>query len=136
MTRIRAALQRFVSRWQEPLAWLPAIFATLLIAYYLLPALDPRSGIDGFGGIWGQLVVAFGVMMAGFFTWALRTLYFNEFSDRDERELIDHAAGIERASDGQRLGHGPQSWPAVYILILDRAAWLATFWLLLSRFAP
>lgn len=130
------SLRAFLSRWQEPLFWLPSIFAVLLVTYYLFPALDPRSGIDGFGTIWGQLAVAFGVMLAGFLTWAIRTIYQYELTDADERELIDHAAGIERSATGSRIGHGPQSWHAVAVLVLDRAQWLAIFWLLLSRLAP
>lgn len=126
----------FFGRWQEPFFWLPAILAVMLAAYYVIPILDPRSGIDGFGPIWGQLLVAVAVILSGFFAWALRMLYSLELSDDDERELIDHACGIDRDSTGRRLGHGPQSWPAVIILIVDRAQWLAIFWLVLSRFAP
>lgn len=126
----------FLGRWQEPFFWLPAILAAMIAAWYVIPILDPRSGIDGFGPIWGQLLVAVAVVLSGFFAWALRMLYSLELDDDGERELIDHAAGIERTPDGTRIGHGPESWPAVVILIMDRAQWLALFWLLLSRFAP
>ncbi len=136
MSSFAAGIRAFVSRWQEPLFWLPSIFAVVLVAFYLFPALDPRSGVDGLGTIFGQFVVAFGVMLAGFLTWALRTIYSLELTDSDERELIDHAAGIDRTVDGKRLGHGPQSWPAVIIITLDRAQWVAIFWLLLSRLLP
>lgn len=130
-------VKRWLGRWQEPLFWLPSIFCALLAAHYLLPALDPRSGIDGFGSVWGQLVVAFGVMLAGFFTWVQRTLYSYELTDKDERELIDHACGIERSvTTGERIGAGPMSWPAFWILFLDKAQWLAVFWLLLRLFSP
>ena len=126
----------FLGRWQEPFVWLPTTLAVMIAAWHVIPIIDPRSGIDGFGPIWGQLLVAVAVVLSGFFAWALRMLYSLELDDEGERELIDHAAGIERNSDGTRLGHGPESWPAVVILIMDRAQWLALFWLLLSRFAP
>jgi hypothetical protein len=131
-----SAVRRWFGRWQELVLWLPSIFCVLLVAHYLLPALDPRSGVDGFGSVWGQLVVSFGVMLAGFFTWVLRTLYSYELTDKDERELIDHAAGIDRAANSERIGAGPMSWPAFWILALDKVQWCFVFWLLLQRFAP
>lgn len=124
-----------VDRWQE-LLWLPALFAVLVLAYYALPQIDPRAGIDGFGGLWASGITAFNVVLAGFLTWLLRTLYFRELTDADERELLDHAAGIERATSeaqrGARIGSGPQSWPALAFLLGDRAVWLGTFALIFA----
>ena len=51
MSSFAAGIRAFVSRWQEPLFWLPSIFAVVLVAFYLFPALDPRSGVDGLGTI-------------------------------------------------------------------------------------
>lgn len=126
----------FFGRWQEPLFWLPTILAALLAAWHVIPILDPRSGIDGFGPIWGQLLVALAVILSGFFTWVLRMLYSLELTDAAERELIDHACGMIRNEHAVVFGHGPQSWPAVMIFVVDRAQWLGLFWLLLSRFSP
>lgn len=130
-------LRDFATRWQEPVFWLPAAFVVLVGAYYLLPQIDPRAGIDGFGGLWASGITAFNVVLAGFLAWLLRTLYFRELTDADERELLDHACGIERADyeDDRarghawppRIGSGPQSWPALAYLIGDRALWLGTF---------
>lgn len=125
-------LRAFVSRWQEPVFWLPAAFALLIGAYYLLPQIDPRAGIDGFGGLWASGITAFNVVLAGFLAWLLRTLYFRELTDADERELLDHGCGIDRSTDGARAGSGPQSWPALAYLIGDRALWLGTFALIFS----
>ncbi len=123
MTRLIA----FLRRWQEPTFWLPAAFVLLVAAYYVLPQIDPRSGIDGFGALFASLLTAFNALLAGFLAWLLRTLYHRELTDADEAELLDHAAGIERGADHARIGSGPQSWPALVFLIGDRIAWLALF---------
>ncbi len=124
---IRAKLDR----WQE-LLWLPALFALLVLAYYALPQIDPRAGIDGFGGLWASGVTAFNVVLAGFLAWLLRTLYFRELTDADERELLEHACGMDRGVDGKRAGSGPQSWPALAYLIGDRIVWIGTFGLIFN----
>ena len=129
-------LARFFSRWQEPLVWVPVVLVVMLIAYRQIPEIDPRAGIDGWGSLWGMLLVLLAVLLAGFVAWLFRTTYHLELTDADERELIDHAAGIERASDGRRIGHACSSWQAVVILAMDRLLWLAVFWLALSRLAP
>lgn len=125
-------LRAFFARWQEPVIWLPTLFAGLIIAYYLLPQIDPRAGIDGFGGLWASGITAFNVALAGFLVWLLRTTYFLELTDADERELIDHGCGIDRDTAGARAGSGPQSWPALAYLLGDRVLWLGTFALIFS----
>ncbi|MFO0293789.1 MAG: hypothetical protein ACK51F_10655 [Rhodospirillales bacterium] len=135
-------LRAFFARWQEPIVWLPGAFVLLIGAYYLLPQIDPRAGIDGFGSLWASGVTAFNVLLAGFLAWLLRTTYFRELTDTDERELLDHACGIERADyeDDRarghawppRIGSGPQSWPALAFLIGDRIVWIGTFALIFT----
>jgi hypothetical protein len=129
-------LARWVDRWQELAVWLPAALAIMIVAYLTLPYIDPRAGIDGWGNLWGQMHVAVGVMLAGFFTWLLRRTYTLGLRLQTRRELIDHAAGIERDQQRKRTGWTLQSWPAVVILALDHLAWLVLFFLLLSRFSP
>ncbi len=124
----------WLSRWQEPIVWLPLLLALLLGAYYVIPAIDPRSGVDGFGSLWGMLITAIGAVFAAFFAWLFVEAYHLSLRDSDERELLDHACGIERSLEGKRLGAGPQSWTAVVIYIWNQALWLAVFWLLLQRF--
>lgn len=125
-------LRAFFSRWQEPIVWLPGAFVLLIGAYYLLPQIDPRAGIDGFGSLWASGVTAFNVLLAGFLAWLLRTTYFRELTDNDERELTDHACGIDRDAAGVRAGSGPQSWPALAFLIGDRIVWIGTFALIFT----
>ena len=125
-------LRAFFARWQEPIVWLPGAFVLLIGAYYLLPQIDPRAGIDGFGSLWASGVTAFNVLLAGFLAWLLRTTYFRELTDTDERELLDHGCGIDRGTDGPRAGSGPQSWPALAFLIGDRIVWIGTFALIFT----
>lgn len=125
-------LRAFFARWQEPIVWLPGAFVLLIGAYYLLPQIDPRAGIDGFGSLWASGVTAFNVLLAGFLAWLLRTTYFRELTDTDERELLDHGCGIDRGTDGTRAGSGPQSWPALAFLIGDRIVWIGTFALIFT----
>lgn len=127
-----ATIAAAARRWQEPLFWLPAALLLLVCAYYVLPQIDPRAGIDGFGGLFAALLTAFNALLAGFLAWLLRSLYFLELPDAAERELLDHAAGIDRGSDNRRVGSGPQSWPALVFLIGDRTAWLALFAILFT----
>lgn len=107
--------------------WLPLLFVLLVIGYQVLPQIDPRAGIDGFGALWASGVTAFNAVLAGFITWFARQLYMLELTDEDERELIDHAIGIDRAENGKRFGAGPATTQALGILALDRAVWLAIF---------
>lgn len=129
-------LARFLYRWQEPLIWLPCLVAVLTVAYYLIPAIDPRAGVDGWGAVWNMLPVVLAAVAAGFLAWLFKTLYFLELCDKDERELIDHACGIDRSITGERIGAGPATWHAVAVLLMDRLTWFAIFVLLLSRFSP
>lgn len=130
----------WLHKWQEVLFWLPAILAVMVVAFYVIPAMDPRTGMDGWGALWGQLTIAFAAVVSAFLSWAFQHLYFYDLSDDDERELIDHACGIDRGTigpdTGKRVGAGPPTWHALIVLTLDRAQWLAVFWLLFSRLAP
>lgn len=126
------ALIAWLHRWQEPVFWLPAAFLLLVAAYYVLPQIDPRAGIDGFGALWATGVTAFNALVAGFLAWLLRALYFLELTDASEGELLDHAVGMERDGAGRRIGSGPQSWPALCFLIGDRIAWIVIFALIFT----
>lgn len=142
LKRIIARLRLFASRWQDVLFWLPTIFGLLIILHEVLPRLDPRSGIEGFGPVWDMMLVALGVTLSGVMAWMIRTVYGWEPQDVDDRELIDHACGIDRANTPDasgrhpRIGSGPASWQGVAIYCIQRFEWLATFWLLLRCFVP
>lgn len=129
-----AAAWRFARRWQM-LVWLPSAVAVALAAFYVLRAVDPSASTDA-GELWGLLIVTLGVLLAGFSAWLLRTVFSLEFSDKDERELIDHGCGIVRNPNGVYVGIGQTCWHAIAVYAIDRASWLATFWLCLRVFVP
>lgn len=137
MSDLRERLSAILSNWQEPLLWLPIALALGIAAYYVIPSIDPRAGIDGWGAVWNYIVVTIAVLLAGFLAWLLHRTYFLELDDDDERELIDHACGIERSEGtGFRIGAGPTTWQAIVVLLRKDFLWLAVFWLVLSRLLP
>jgi hypothetical protein len=113
------ALARWVGRWQEPLVWLPVLLAVLLVAYYAIPRIDPRAGIDGWGALWASGVTVVNAAIAAFVTWLIRCTYFYERDDAADAELEKAAA----TSD---------TWRPFGVLALDRGVWLATFALLFT----
>lgn len=126
---------RILARWQELLVWVPMVVGALLLAQWLIPQLDPRAGVDGWGALWGMLLVVLAAVLAGFLAWLLLSTYTLELTDRDERELIDHACGIDRGMADQRIGAGPATWQAVAVLLGKQAAFLFLFALLFDRLA-
>lgn len=137
LARLLVGGARFVSRWQELLVWVPLLVTLLLVAQYLIPYADPRAGIDGWGAVWGILLVTLAALVAGFLAWLLLTTYSLELTDHDERELIDHACGIDRSvNSGRRVGAGPATWQAVAVLVAKQGTWLLLFYWLFSRLAP
>ena len=70
-----ARLRNWIGRWQEPVVWLPLVLLVALVAFYLIPAIDPTAGMDGWGTLWAMLPVCVGIMLAGFFAWLLRRTY-------------------------------------------------------------
>jgi hypothetical protein len=124
----------WLHRWRDLFGYLPLAFVVLLGAFYLLPAIDPRSGIDGFGALWNTINVIFAAMLCGFVSWLFIDTYQYEPRDSEDRELLDHAAGIDREKEsGKRLGSGPQSWPGTVIYIWHGVRWLILFAIIFSR---
>ena len=144
----------FLGRWRDLLFWLPAVLVVLTIAYYAIPAIDPRSGIDGFGEVWAALVVAFKAMLAGVIAWLMQHFYFRELRDEDEEFLGWAALGelpeADPSSSAQASAYGmPDSvrngttrreddalrWRArnaLIVLTLDRVTWLVPFTLIFA----
>lgn len=109
-TRIFRKLQDF--------GWLLGLLVLAYIAYRVIPAIDPRSGIDGFGDLFAALVLAVKGVMATILAWACKSLYWWEPEDS-----TDAAWHVEYAQTGERN--------ILTIIIKDRAEyalWLA-FWL-------
>lgn len=137
--RIRALRSRaaqIVSQWQELIVWLPFAVALALAAWYVIPHIDRTAGMDGWGALWAYLITGIGVAVAGFLAWLIARTYHLDFDDDTERELIDYAAGMDRAPDGTAFGHGMPSWQATAVWLGHRAFFLALFWLILGKLLP
>jgi hypothetical protein len=80
-------LKKFISDYQEILIWLPPALAAVFLGFHFFPQLDPRSGIDGFGQIYGMLNnVACGIVVC-FSSWLTKRAYFGVWSDEDMLQL-------------------------------------------------
>lgn len=109
----------FIKRWQDA-AWLIVLLILAYLAYRIIPAIDPRSGIDGFGDLFNALVMGVKGVATTIMAYLCKRLYWWEPSEEREREWHDRLA----------LGNNPGR-TALTAIILDRleyAAWLA-FWL-------
>lgn len=135
LLRLRA-LRAAVAEWQELIIWLPVAVLLAWIAWRTIPLIDRTAGMDGWGALWGYLVVAIGVMVAGFLAWLVARTYHLDFGDDAERELIDYAAGIDRTPAGDAFGFGVPSWQATAVWVGHRAFFLALFWIILSKLLP
>lgn len=136
IAQLRAAALTTLCRWQELIIWLPAAIALALVAWYAIPHIDRDAGMDGWGALWAYLIVAIGVAIAGFLAWLIARTYHLDFDDDAERELIDYAAGIDRAPDGTAFGQGLPSWQAAAIWYGHRAFFLGLFWVILGKLLP
>lgn len=129
-------LGKWLHRYQEILTWLPAILAALLLMQWVIPWIDPRSGLDGWGTLWGMALVALAAAGAGFGAWLFEVTYRLEITDDDERELIDHACGIDRGDAGKRIGAGPPTTHALAVLALRETRTLIVFLALFWQLSP
>lgn len=106
----RSKLGEFLHQWQEPVVWIPLLLVALLVLFYLLPRLDPRTGIDGFGDLFhlvGKLLV---LAVACFSAWLFKRTYLTVLDEDAERELFnDWRAGDRKA---------------LWRLVFDRIEWL------------
>lgn len=118
---LSAAAARWVDDWQELLIWAPVLLAALLGLLVAIPLIDPRSGIDGIGGLFtlvGQLIVLAAIV---FCAWLIKRTYLRSLSDEAEDELL------ARAQAGDLT--------ALIRYLVDRIEWLAVLtlaWLVLA----
>lgn len=106
-------IARWLHDFQELTGWLPALLVLTLAAFFLLPAIDPRSGIDGLADLFHALVNTVKLTMAAFGAWLLQRLYFRDLSADEETSLQDR----ELAGDPH----------ARAVLWRNRLEWLACF---------
>lgn len=125
MNIIRKALSRllaFIKNWQEWIAWLPVAVVTLMAVFYIIPAISPRSGIDGFGSLFTLAVQVVKFIVAVSMAYLIKWHFLSDLSKEDENEL--HGAMLSK----ERHEH-----EARWLLMKDRLEWaflliLAYFW--------
>lgn len=114
-------LTAFLHRWQDLLFWLPLTVVVAYLAYLVIPAIDPRSGLDGWGDLFASLMAGVRGVLATIAAWACKSLYWHEPDAAEEARWRDLIA--------QDAVHGV-AWRGFAAQSLDRlefAAWLA-FW--------
>ena len=109
-------MRKFLDDYQEVFRCVLYLLV-LLPLYYLIPQIDPRSGIDGFGSLWNMIVVLIAVDIAALATWLIFKANFKDIDDGQETDLMCNA----------KAG----SLTAVWYLAIHRATWLALFSLVL-----
>lgn len=120
---------KFLKRWQD-MAWLLVLGVLAYLAWRIIPAIDPRSGIDGFGDLFNALIMGIKGVMATILAWLCKQLYWYEpdgLVDRRWHETVELPA--QPPADGALPSSTRRRW--VFALIVkDRAEyliWLA-FW--------
>lgn len=125
-----------ILRKLQDFGWLLILLVLAYAAYRIIPAIDPRSGIDGFGDLFAALVLAVKGVMATILAWLCKALYWWEPSDaRDVRwhDVVEHTQPEEQ----RRFMREAQDHAAAivkqaqWLIVKDRVeyiAWLA-FWL-------
>jgi hypothetical protein len=137
------AIRLWFARWRELFLHFPLLFGTIIVAFYLIPAADPRSGIDGLGSLFPSLLTLLNAALAAFFAWVCQSTYGRELSDADEEALGDIAVGNTRTrrqaeESGDEHARLPfdglldrdERWRGVHallFLLLDRATWFAVW---------
>lgn len=112
-------IRSFFSRWQDGVIWLPIAILLVVLATWLLPALDPRAGVDGPGFLQGFAILLMKGVLITFLAWMCKRTYTRDLTDEVEGEAWDLA------------GNG-NPWP----LLIDRlewAAWLLLWYVILSN---
>lgn len=106
-------LKRWLDTWQEAVIWLPVALLITCVAYYLIPYIDPKAGIDGFGGLFNflmQVVKGIGIF---FLAWLTKRTYLACLDCEEEDQLAKDL----------KVGEDSIWWRAYLRLALDRLEW-------------
>ena len=94
------------------------LLAACALAFWKLPLVDPRSGVD----IWGNVAAIPSILLAGVLcgivAWVIYNTVFRQLRNADEQALIEAAKG--------------GSWQAVAVLVLDWLRWLVPWYVLFN----
>lgn len=119
MSILRKAWQKvleFWAHWAE-IPWILVVLCLMVVAFYVLPRIDPRSGIDGFGDLFFFLIAIVKGMLITFGAWWCKKTYTHDLSKQDEITMLD------------RSSKNPGEIP--WTLVIDRLEWVGwiLFWL-------
>jgi hypothetical protein len=125
-----------LSKWQD-YGWLILLLVVAYLAYRIIPAIDPRSGIDGWGDLFAALVQAVKGVMATLLAWLCKNLYWWEPGTAEESRWHD-AIEADQKNNWHSLTDnttGPlpgtlSARAALILVVKDRIEWLAwlVFW--------
>lgn len=108
--------------WQE-VPWALVALAGMVVAFYLLPRLDPSAGIDGWGRLWTLGMSVLVGQVVAFSAWWCKNHYMVDMSDEEEKLIMDRASRSNKA------------WTPLLVIVIDRLTffgWLL-LWLLVVR---
>lgn len=113
-------MTKWLDKWQELVAWLPIALVALGAAWWLIPTIDPRSGIDGLGSLYGLALAAVHAVVVLGSAWLSHATYGYVLDEEDEKQLhIEWSRG---------------AWSSGAVIIWDRMqvfAWVGVMaWLL------
>lgn len=87
MKRLLVNLVSLSAKWQDLIIWIPAAVLLMAAVWYLAPAFDPRSGIDGFGDLFVFSVQLVKVLIVLFVSWTVKRAYFHDLGKESEKTI-------------------------------------------------
>lgn len=134
--RLRAA----INEWRE-YKWLAVVVALAYLAYHLVPSIDPRAGVDGFGDWANALVQAGKGILAVALAYLCKAHLTTDLSDEQERRLSEQLAAKPDHIDATEPDRNAMvaierakaiRYAATVKLVADRLGWVLWigFWYL------
>jgi hypothetical protein len=106
--------KRIVAMCLRHREWIAIVIASglLILAFKIIPTLDARSGIDGFGDLYFALMMVVKGLLAVSLAWACKAHFWYEIENGDEYRCA-------------RLIEDDVSWGALVTIAIDRLSWVA-----------
>lgn len=93
---LRSPVGQWCHDWQEVVVWKPLLVMVMLLLFWLIPRVDPQSGMDGFGDLF-HLVGRLLVLSALYFSaWLAQKTYLRVIGEDQEEQLFDRALAGDR----------------------------------------
>lgn len=136
----------FIKQWREYF-WILLLLALCYAAWKLVPSIDPRAGMDGFGDAFNTLFNAAKGIGAVALAYACKAFFTTDLTEEQERGLAEDLGAGPDAPDTQEVPwqHGYQHFVTLEIeraaakrsrarlvLFADRMGWVLwlAFWFL------